>query len=318
MTNQPSTHERRLITPSWDSIVVGQQLGPVDLVVDEHYVRRFAFISEDYQPLLSPRVDAQGRRYAHAISCIPELLRLYNTVYDPNADTGLHQKEEVWITSAALIGENVRLSGKISDKYIKRNKEYIVTESEVRSLADNRLILRHKCIETVGYRPATTILGAQTAEAPERRVAANWIQNKPCAAAISAADEIGTQVRGAVRRIRQDQMSMFSAAYEFIWNMHTDIRIARREGLNRTLAQALMGTVHISELGARIFGEAWSRTGFIRQAYISPIHPGDDLEVRGILVDKLTQDKSVRLEFEVWLEDGNGRKVAVGWMGAAL
>ena len=67
----------------------------------------------------------------HAAILVPWLLRLLNTRYDPNTEVGLHQKEEIWFDSPVRLGERVILTGSFTDKYVKRDKGYIVTNAHV-------------------------------------------------------------------------------------------------------------------------------------------------------------------------------------------
>jgi acyl dehydratase len=76
--------------------------------------------------------------------------------------------------------------------------------------------------------------------------------------------------------------------------------------------------MRISELGTALFGERWFTTGWVSVSYLKPIYPGDSLEVRGVLIDSRSQDYSVRLEFEVWVENQNQEKVSVGWIAGAV
>jgi acyl dehydratase len=306
--------------PSYDAIEVGEELGPLRVTIDDHYVKRYAYAVEDYQPWALRGESPFGGRIAQAGVLVAPLLRLWNTRYDPNADIGLHQKEEIWFESPVHLGEQVLLRGEVTDKYVKRGKEYVVTEAAAYAASDERVIVRHRATEIVEMNSSIE-LGAGSASgdrggAPARRVAAEYPDG--AVPVLSATPElpIGAPIAAPAKQIHQAQMSVYSNVEEFWRTSHTDLATARRAGFEGTLAQALMGTMRIAELGTSLFAGAWFHTGWIAVSYLKPIYAEDRLAVRGVLVDSRPEVTGVRLEFEVWLENQRSEKVSVGWMSA--
>lgn len=297
---------------TFEAMEVGEQLGPIEIVVDDHYVKQFAFAVDDYAPI-SDGV-ATG---AHAAILVPELLRLLNTRYDPNTEVGLHQREEVWIHSLPKVGERVTLVGEFVDKYVKRGKGYIVTDASARSAEDGRLLVRHRSTEVARVEEGVE-MGAGSASKPRRAVKGEFPEGVEPAREASPGLAPGTPVLGPAKTLHQDQMSVFSNAAAFWRTIHTDPAAAAKAGSEQTIAQGLMEAMYVSELGARFFGAEWARSGWMSVAFLAPVFAGDELRTKAVVAEPESREDPERLELEVWVENGAGAKAAVGWIGAKI
>lgn len=121
---------------TFETVTLGETFGPLELVVSDHFIKRFAFMIDDYGPWYLGETSPFGRRIGHAAILAPELLRLTNLTYNPNTEAAVHQKEEIWLLSPVFVNERVILSGRFVDKYVKRGKGYVVMEAEARSAED--------------------------------------------------------------------------------------------------------------------------------------------------------------------------------------
>lgn len=301
---------------TFEAMEVGEELGPIELVVDDHAVKRFAFTVDDYHPwTLGDETPFDGR-VAHAALLVPDLLRLLNTVYDPNTEVGLHQKEEVWHHSPVRIGERVRLTGSFTDKYVKRGKGYIVTDAEARSLEDGRLLVRHQSIEIARVDP-DIVLGGGTGErtTAARYVNGEWPEDRALGDRVTRATPVGTPFEGRPKQLHQEQMSVFSNVQAFWRNIHTDVDVARKAGSDRTIAQGLMLSMYLSELGTDLFGASWFTSGWTLHTFLQPVFPGDTVTARAVVVEAPEPEEG-RVELEVWMENQDGARVVVGWISA--
>ena len=300
---------------TFEAMEVGETLGPVQLDIDDHFIKSFAFTTDDYHPWSMVETSPFGGRVGHAGILVPELLRLLNTKFDPNTEVGLHQKEEVWFHSPVHVDERVVLSGAFTDKYVKREKGYIVTDAEARSLKDDRLIVRHRSIEIARVEPGTH-LGSSSGAPPARRVIGEYPEDRDPVERVTRSTPPGAPVRGPVKWIHQDQMSVFSNVQSFWHNIHTDIRVARGAGFPSTLAQGLMETMYVSELGTKLFGPSWFTTGWTLMTFLQPVFPGDELVTKGVVLGPPADSGEDRVELEFWIENQDGVKAAVGWLSA--
>ncbi len=297
---------------TFEAMTVGEVLGPIEVVVDEHYVKQFAFAVDDYSPLRDGVVSG-----AHAAILVPELLRLLNTRYDPNSEVGLHQREEVWISSSVDVGEQVTMSGEFVEKYVKRGKGYVVTDASAHSMRDGRLLVRHRSTE-VARVDESVRMGAGSAPPPSRQVKGVFPSGSQPVASARGDLPAGTPVRGPAKVLHQDQMSVFSNIDAFWRSIHTDRDAARETGSERTIAQGLMEAMYLSEMAGTFFGEAWVRSGWMSVAFLAPVFAGDELSCKAVVIAPEEREDSERLELEAWVENQDGVKTAVGWVGARV
>lgn len=292
---------------------VGEELGPLQVTVDEHFVRTHAFTIADDRSWPTTPLAPTGP----ASLLVPNLLRLLNTVYDPDTETGLHQREEIWLHSPLRLGETVELRGRFVGKYVKRGKGYIVTDAEAVSLNDGRLVGRHRAIEMAETTDDVEV-GGGSAPPPTRRVLA---EVDPSLAPVArAAPDLAprTPVLGPTKTVHQDQMAVFSNIADFWHNIHTDLEAARRAGSDRTIAQGLMATMYVAEMAGAFFGESWQHTGWASLTFLAPVYAGDTVTLHGAVLDPDLRADHQRLELEVWIDTQHGQRAAVGWIGASV
>lgn len=309
MTQIPVYEEKQA---TFEAMTVGEALGPIEVVVDEHYVKQFAFAVDDYSPLQNGIVTS-----AHAAILVPELLRLLNTRYDPNSEVGLHQREEIWVSSPVQVGERVTMSGEFVEKYVKRGKGYVVTDASAHSKRDGRLLVRHRATE-VARVDESVQMGAGSAPAPLRQVKGEFPSDVEPVARASPTLPAGTPVLGPVKVLHQDQMSVFSNIDAFWRSIHTDRNAARETGSDRTIAQGLMEAMYLSEMAGEFFGEPWLTSGWMSIAFLAPVFGGDELSCKAVVIAPEEREDPERLELEAWVETPDGAKAAVGWIGARV
>lgn len=291
---------------------VGEILGPVELVLDEHYVNSAIFTSEDRNPWYqSGEHSAFGRPIVPPAALLCDLLRLLYTRYDPDRDLGLHQHEEFEFFGPAYVGEAVRLEGRFIDKYARRGRGYIVSEGIVRAVSDGRVIVRHVAVETTDISNADRIDTAAShssaarnyrpidPKSPERSVRVDKIA-PPLA--------VGTVLSGPTHVLRQDQMSIFSGAHLFWHSIHTDLEVAQRGGLQKTVAQGLMVASYFSAWCTRLLGPAWLCNGKGRLTFLKPMYVGDSVT----LYAEIVKNDGGHVQLDVWARNQSGEVTAVG------
>jgi acyl dehydratase len=307
-----SLEGKELKDATFEAMEVGERLGPIEIVVDDHYVKQFAFAVDDFAP-----IDGGRARSAPAAILVPELLRLLNVNYDPNTEVGLHQREEVWIHSLPKVGERVTLVGEFVDKFVKREKGYIVTDAAAHSAEDGRLLVRHLSTE-VARVDEDVEMAAGSAAKPRRAAKGEFPDDVEPAQAFRPGLPAGTPFVGPMKAIHQDQISVFSNVGYFWRTIHTDPDAAAKAGSDRTIAQGLMEAMYVSELGARVFGDDWSVSGWMSLVFLAPVFAGDRLITKAVLLAEREREDPARTELEVWVENQDMVKVAVGWLGAVV
>ncbi len=70
---------------------------------------------------------------------------------------------------------------------------------------------------------------------------------------------------------------------------------------------------YMSELLVNFFGAGWLQGGRISLTFIDGgVQQGDEITCRGVIVERVEEEDGVRLEVDIWMEKGEGVKVAVG------
>ena len=95
-------------------------------------------------------------------------------------------------------------------------------------------------------------------------------------------------------------------------SIHTDPDWARQRGFRAPLAQAMMSTAYVSEMMTRFLGTGFVKGGTMSMVFIKPVYAGDRLTVRGVVKEKRPEGGATRVVVEVWCENQNGEKTAVG------
>ena len=297
----------------YELVEVGEEFGPIDEVVDDFMIKRFAFQMDDYHPWCFGE-SPFGKRIGHAAILGNELLQLFTTVYDPNTVVGLHTQEELWFHNPVFCGERVRLLGKYVEKYERRGKCYVVMEAEARG-EDGRLLLHHRGIEIMRIQPGP-VVGRSTAEVVENRVTGEYRRDLEPVTTARPGLAPNTPVAPLTKEIHQDQIAVFSRVGRHLKNIHTDLEVARQGGLRTTLAQGMMEFIYGTELLTRFFGASWFTSGWQKIKFLRPVFEGDAVTTRAVVTGETREGDGTRLELEVWVENAQGEMTAAGWASA--
>lgn len=139
---RPVPIAKRIMRPalSWDNIEVGQELGVLEYRVGAAEATRYAELVDDQQRwYLAP--DLPGGPYAPPTMCDNDVLHCVTTRY---ARAGrLHAKQEFEFLNPLPLGATVRSRARVVEKYIRRDKPYVVVEC-LTETADGTPILRSR------------------------------------------------------------------------------------------------------------------------------------------------------------------------------
>lgn len=305
-----------LKTPVYEAVEVGEEFGPIELLVDDHAIKSFAFAMDDYNPWYFGGATPFGCRVAPPALVAKHLLVVFLSKYDPNLVVGLHQKEEIWCHRPVPCGSRLTLSGKYVNKYVKRGKGYVVLEAEARD-EHGRVLVRQRSTEVMRI-PDGIKVGARSAEPPARQVQGVWPADRKPVAMASRDVVQGTPLPPMVKQVHQDQMSVFSGADWHWHNIHTDIRIAQGAGFGKCITQGMMEACWLSEMMGSFFGPSWYTTGWLSTVFLSPVFAGDTLTFKAVVTDLKEEAEGLKVELEVWCENQKGVMTAGGWASAIV
>jgi 3-hydroxybutyryl-CoA dehydratase len=121
---------------------------------------------------------------------------------------------------------------------------------------------------------------------------------------------IGQVLPPLVKEVAQRKIDAYSTVRAR--SIHTDEAWARAKGFKAPLAQGMMSTAYVSEMMTKFLGAGFVKGGTLSMAFIKPVYAGDRLTVHGVVKDKREEGRATRVVVEVWCENQDGEKTAVG------
>jgi len=297
----------------YELVEIPEPFGPVTLDVDRQKILDYAYAQHDYGDWYF-RESPFGGPIGHPLVLANDLLFLFYQVYDGNTAQGLHTHETLRFRSPVAVGETVTVDGGYTEKYEARGQGYVTLEAVARG-ADGRVLVEH-----VGKEIMRTVAGdivgkGRSAESSRRRSVEAVVDTGVPAITVAghgAPPRAGIPARTIA--FTQDQMSLFSWAGKGYANVHTSPAKAAETGLDRTIVQAQQQTGHVVTNLVDVFGASWFTSGELDLRFVSPAYVGDVLTTTGAVLG----ETDGRLELEVWVENGQGTKTAVGWASAEI
>ena len=126
----------------------------------------------------------------------------------------------------------------------------------------------------------------------------------------------GAKLPELVKEISQRKIDAYSGVRPR--SIHSDETFARAKGFRTCLAQAMMSTAYVSELMTRFVGAGFVKGGRMSMTFIKPVYADDRLTVHGVVREKQADGTRTRVVVEVWCENQNGEKTAVGTASGLL
>ncbi|MBB4663855.1 hypothetical protein [Conexibacter arvalis] len=312
--------EAGLKEPVYEQIEIPEAFGPVDVLVDDLKIKRFAFVADDFGDWYlndSP----WGTRIGQPGLLANDLLQLFTTRYAPSRVVGLHTVEELWWEQPVRLGQVVRLSGRYTDRYEQRGQGSVVMEAEARDL-DGTVLIRHRGVEImrtvpgeVGGRGSTGGGGG----AADRRITGEVDPSLPPVERLGADAVAGQGLAPLAKEVTFEQMAVFSRLGEFVRNIHNDLEKAREEAqLDVPIVQGQQQVCYLAERAVRALGAGWFTTGHLKAKFLRPVRAFETIEVAGVVRDVARTDRGARVDLDLWIRDAEGRLVTVAWADGEL
>jgi 3-hydroxybutyryl-CoA dehydratase len=121
---------------------------------------------------------------------------------------------------------------------------------------------------------------------------------------------MGDTLQPLTKEITQRKIDVYSGVKPH--SIHTDEAWARKKGFKAPLAQAMMSTAYVSEMMTRFLGAGFVKGGRLSMVFIKPVYVGDRLTVHGVVKERIAEGADTRVVVEVWCENQDGEKTAVG------
>jgi len=127
---------------------------------------------------------------------------------------------------------------------------------------------------------------------------------------------VGTTLPVLVKEVSQRKVDAYSVVRPR--SIHTDESWARAKGFRTCLAQGMMSTAYVSEMMTKLLGAGFVKGGTMSMAFIKPVYAGDRLTVHGRIKDRRDDNGATRITVDVWCENQDGEKTAIGTASGLL
>lgn len=292
----------------FENIEKGEVFGPAPLRLDEHLVRGFAFAVQDHSARYFQSAAEPGPYVAPALLA-KKLLHIFMLNYDPQGVSAVHLKDDIEFIAPARFGDEVMLSARYSDTFVRKGRTSVVLDGEARD-SSGALLLRHRSVEIVPTnqrypdRPQTDPVGLS-----QRRVDTDWPDHPEVAESAGVA-RAGMVLPPRSRTIQQDQMSVFVGANEGWRNIHTDLDIARQAGFERTIMSGMIQACWFTHLITDFLGDAYLSGGRLGITFLKNVQSGETVRLRAV-IRSILEDGTFEIEF--WSQNESEEITAVGW-----
>src|ERR1041384_7443531 len=111
--------------PTWENLVLGEEFGPLEVVISDHAVKSYVYALDDYHPWYL-RDSPPGGPIAPSALLTRALLDLVHLKYDAVRLRALHVREELRLFGTVNVGQRVTLRGRVTKKFMKRGEPYVL------------------------------------------------------------------------------------------------------------------------------------------------------------------------------------------------
>ncbi|MGO9451006.1 MAG: MaoC family dehydratase [Candidatus Binataceae bacterium] len=235
---------------------------------------------------------------------IAPALILYDAVYRdlswylPNIYGNLHARQEWEIFGPVMAGERLVTRSLIVDRFVKRDREYVVNEVIV-SNAAGQLVSRsrtHQSFLIPDHPRKEAFVVDRSREKDSKR-------------AFHVGKRGGDPIEGPMRRITEEMCMAFSGPAR---NYHNDKQKAVELGFPEIVVQGMLSVCLVAELMTQRFGLGFFYGGKMDVRLVNVVWGNDVTGPRGMIVERRPEGKRTRAEVEVWCEKADGTKTIVG------
>jgi acyl dehydratase len=323
---------------TYEEIRVGEDLGTLDWTVTPDQIAAISESDDDYHEWYAIN-SPFGGIIAPVLLGYPPVRLLFSRHYNVR---GLFYEIQANNLNPIRPGKRMILSGKLADKWIKRDREFVAYEA-VCVDEDGLDIFRTRRSHVLDFIPRTAPrLGAGIDSG-----AAIPVDQPPASAAAPAAppttSELAAQLRSATSAdgdgtpaplvssatpvgwrlphvSRQMSLQQFRERHkvlygENVWpeqNLHSDEASARREGLKAPVASAPTIFALVTRMMMTTFARGWIVGGNYSLKMIAPVYPHNFVTAKGVIRERADEGDRTRFTCEVWVETEEGQKVVAG------
>jgi acyl dehydratase len=223
--------------------------------------------------------------------------------YLPNIYGNLHARQEWELYNPMLIGDSVTTSSLIVDRYVRRNRDYVV--KEVSCFAeDGTLLNRGRTHQSFllqdGGESAAVVVDKDREKRADRRFEVDM-------------ENVLEEIAGPEKHVTLEMCQKFSGPQK---NYHNDVEAARKLGFPDVVVQGMMPICFVSEMMTQRFGAGWYSGGRMNVNLVNVLWKGETVRCGGVVKELSPSGPLQRAGLQVWCEKLDGTKVVVGTASA--
>jgi acyl dehydratase len=217
--------------------------------------------------------------------------------YLPNIFGNLHARQEFDFLAPVMVGERLRSRSVIVDRYVKRDREYVVNETLIFN-ASGRVVTRGRT--------------HQSFLLPERAAggfAVDKSRERDSARTFKVGERGGEPIDALMIRVDEAMCMAFSGPAV---NYHTNREAALKLGFPEIVVQGMLSVCIAGAMMTRRFGAGFLCGGRFDLRLVNVLWAGESTAAHGRIVERRREGARSRAEVEVWCEKSDGTTTVVG------
>jgi acyl dehydratase len=211
----------------------------------------------------------------------------------------LHTRQEFEFFAPIMVGDTVTTRRQIVERYLKRDREYVVMEVGCYDDA-GRLLNRGRTHQSFVNKSAGVVVDKDREKRADRRFD------------VEQAGALKT-FAGPEREITIEMCQLFSGPHK---NYHNDVEEARKLGFPDIVVQGMMSLCFVSGMMTELFGDGWYTGGRINVNLVNVLWQGERVTAGGQVTEETPEGSRKRAQAQVWVAKADGTKVVVGTASA--
>ncbi|MGH7986583.1 MAG: MaoC family dehydratase [Candidatus Binataceae bacterium] len=222
--------------------------------------------------------------------------------YLPNIFGNLHARQEWEGFGPAMVGESLRSRSVVTNRYRKRDRDYVVNECLIFN-AEGKLLQRGRTHQSFLIE----------AERGGEGFAVDRSREKSSGRDFRVGERGGEPIAAPMRPITQAMCMAFSGPAR---NYHTDAEEAKKLGFPDIVVQGMFSVCMVAEMMTRRFGLGFLIGGKFDLRLVNVLWVNETSGPRGRILERRDEGQRARAEVEVWCEKADGTKAIVGTASA--
>jgi len=278
-----------------NEVYVGRYFGQHEHEVTAEAVRHYCESVDEDEGAFNAVVASRGR-IAPPLLFHSEVYSFYGW-YLPHIFGNLHARQEWQFFAPMAEGDKVTARSVVVDRYVKRDREYVVNEVN-HAGDDGRPLLRGRTHQS--FLMDTGRTDTVVDKSREKRADRRFDVEEDGAVELLA---------GAEKVITQEMCQKFSGPAK---NYHNDVEEAKKLGFPDIVVQGMMPLCFVADMLAQRFGEGLYRGGRMDIRLVNVLWNGDRVRSRGVVREIVSEGSARRAQMQVWCEKEDGTKVVIG------